>query len=87
MKWLATGICVATLFVTNATAQTTKTTVRRDACDPTTFNAVVGPETCLHGHLPDPGNNCSLGREESGDSEQFQRGWTDSIPSRLEIVQ
>jgi len=34
----------------SANAQTTKTIVMRDACDPDTFNAVIGPGTCVSGH-------------------------------------
>jgi hypothetical protein len=34
----------------NANAQTTKTITMRDACDPASFNAVVGPGTCVSGH-------------------------------------
>jgi len=53
------GIGVAMLAMllgslANANAQTANTTTRtstiRDACDPTSFNAVVGPGTCISGH-------------------------------------
>lgn len=52
MKWLAVGICVATLFsiVVNTNAQTTKTIIMRDACDPDSFNAALGPGHCVAGH-------------------------------------
>lgn len=52
MRWLAVGLGVAMIWgsLANANAQTTKTITIRDACDPTTFNAVVGPGTCIPGH-------------------------------------
>ena len=52
MKWLAVGICVATLFsiVANTNAQTTTTIMMRDACDPDSFNAALGPGHCIAGH-------------------------------------
>jgi len=52
MRSLAVGICVATLLgcFANANAQTTKTIIMRDACDVDSFNAVVGPGTCVAGH-------------------------------------
>ena len=52
MKWLAAGICVATLFsiVAKTNAQTTKTIIMRDACDPDSFNAALGPGHCIAGH-------------------------------------
>ena len=55
MRYLAAGICVGILLgaFTYAQAQTTPTTktiTMRDACDPDSFNAVVGPGTCLPGH-------------------------------------
>jgi len=52
MRCLAVGICVATLLgcFANANAQTTKTIIMRDACDVDSFNAVVGPGTCVAGH-------------------------------------
>jgi hypothetical protein len=52
MKWLAVGIGVAMLWgsFAIANAQTTKIITMRDACDPATFNAVVGPGTCIAGH-------------------------------------
>jgi len=36
--------------ITDASAQTTKTITMRDACDPATFNAAVGPGTCISGN-------------------------------------
>jgi hypothetical protein len=40
-----------TLFLSAlAQAQTPKTIAMRDACDPDSFNAVVGPGTCIAGH-------------------------------------
>src|SRR5580704_2175502 len=52
MKWLAVGLGVAMLWgsVAAANAQATKTITMRDACDPTTFNAVLGPGVCMPGH-------------------------------------
>ena len=52
MKWLAVGICVATLFsiVATTNAQTTTTIMMRDACDPDSFNAALGPGHCTAGH-------------------------------------
>ena len=52
MKWLAAGICVATLctIVANTNAQTTTTIMMRDACDPDSFNAALGPGHCTAGH-------------------------------------
>lgn len=50
MKWLFPGVCVALLLGANAIAQTTKTITMRDACDPDSFNAAVGPGTCVPGH-------------------------------------
>ena len=52
MKWLAVGICLATLFsiVANTNAQTTTTIMMRDACDPDSFNAALGPGHCIAGH-------------------------------------
>jgi hypothetical protein len=49
MKWIAVGIGVAVLFACLANAQTTKTIIMRDACDPDSFNATVGPGTCVAG--------------------------------------
>jgi|HubBroStandDraft_6_1064221.scaffolds.fasta_scaffold46712_3 hypothetical protein len=51
MKWLAVGLGVAMLWGSvAANAQATKTITMRDACDPTTFNAVLGPGVCMPGH-------------------------------------
>lgn len=52
MKWLGAGICVLTLLsmIANANAQTTKTIIMRDACDPDSFNAALGPGHCIAGH-------------------------------------
>jgi len=51
MKWLAVGLGVAMLWSSvAANAQATKTITMRDACDPTTFNAVLGPGVCMPGH-------------------------------------
>ena len=50
MKWLAAGMSVALLLGVLAKAQTTKTITMRDACDPDSFNAAVGPGTCIPGH-------------------------------------
>jgi len=50
MKWLAASMSVALLFGALAKAQTTKTITMRDACDPDSFNAAVGPGTCIPGH-------------------------------------
>ena len=48
---LAAGICVGIVLgsLTYANAQTTKTIIMRDACDPATFNVAVGPGTCVSG--------------------------------------
>jgi hypothetical protein len=50
MKWLAAGVTVALLVGALANAQTTKTITMRDACDPDSFNAAVGPGACMPGH-------------------------------------
>lgn len=52
MRLLTLGISVAMLLgsLTHANSQTTKTITMWDACDPTTFNAAVGPGTCAPGH-------------------------------------
>jgi len=52
MRHLTAGICVGILLglFTYANAQATKTIVMRDACDPDSFNAVIGPGTCTPGH-------------------------------------
>ena len=48
MRWLSVGIGLALLWGGIANAQTT---IRmRDACDPDSFNAAVGPGTCVAGH-------------------------------------
>jgi hypothetical protein len=51
MRYLAAGICVGILLgsLTHANAQSTKTITMRDACDPDSFNAAVGPGTCTPG--------------------------------------
>ena len=49
MKWLALGIGVVLLTGCLASAQKTKTITMRDACDPDSFNASVGPGTCVAG--------------------------------------
>lgn len=49
MKWFAVGIGVVLLTGCLASAQTTKTITMRDACDPDSFNASVGPGTCVAG--------------------------------------
>ena len=46
---ISVGILLRSLAVANA--QTTKTIIMRDACDPATFDAAVGPGTCQPGHL------------------------------------
>ena len=50
MRWIAVGIGVAMLLGSLANAQDTKTITMRDACDPDSFNAVVGPGTCVAGN-------------------------------------
>lgn len=52
MRYLAVGICVGILLgsLSHANAQSTKTIIMRDACDPDTFNAAVGAGTCVAGH-------------------------------------
>jgi hypothetical protein len=47
MRWLFVGISIALLWGGIAAAQTTIT--MRDACDPDSFNAAVGPGTCVAG--------------------------------------
>ena len=47
MRWLSIGMGVALLWGGIANAQTTIT--MRDACDPDSFNAAVGPGTCIAG--------------------------------------
>ena len=49
MKWLVLGISVALLSTSLAYAQSAATIVMRDACDPDSFNATVGPGTCIAG--------------------------------------
>jgi hypothetical protein len=48
MRWLSVAIGVALLWGGIANAQTTIT--MWDACDPASFNAAVGPGTCVAGH-------------------------------------
>ena len=52
MRCLAAGICVGILFgsLTNVNAQANKTITMRDACDPDSFNAALGPGHCTAGH-------------------------------------
>jgi hypothetical protein len=50
MKWIAVGFSVTLFLSALAQAQTPKTIAMRDACDPDSFNAVVGPGTCIAGH-------------------------------------
>ena len=52
MRYLAVGICVGILLgsLTHANAQSTKTIIMRDACDPDSFNAALGPGHCVNGH-------------------------------------
>src|SRR5215469_3689638 len=52
MRRVAAGICVGILLgsLTDASAQTTKTIIMRDACDPASFNAAVGAGTCVSGN-------------------------------------
>jgi hypothetical protein len=52
MRCILAGICVGILLgsVPNANAQTTKTITMRDACDPDSFNAALGPGHCIAGH-------------------------------------
>ena len=47
MRWLYVGIGVALVWGSIANAQTNIT--MRDACDPDSFNAAVGPGTCTPG--------------------------------------
>ena len=47
MRWLSIGMGVALLWGGIANAQTTIT--MREACDPDSFNAAVGPGTCVAG--------------------------------------
>jgi hypothetical protein len=49
MKWLVLGISAALLCTSLAYAQSAATIVMRDACDPDSFNATVGPGTCIAG--------------------------------------
>jgi hypothetical protein len=50
MKWITVGFSVTLFLCALAQAQTPKTIAMRDACDPDSFNAVVGPGTCIAGH-------------------------------------
>jgi len=52
MRYLAAGICLGILLgaFTHANAQANKTITIWDACDPDSFNAAVGPGTCVSGH-------------------------------------
>ena len=50
MKWITVGFSVTLFLSALAQAQTPKTIAMRDACDPDSFNAVVGPGTCIAGH-------------------------------------
>jgi hypothetical protein len=53
MRWIAVAIGVALLFscLAKSNAQSRTKTIRMwDACDPDTFNAVVGRGTCISGH-------------------------------------
>jgi hypothetical protein len=49
MRWFTMGIGGALLFACLATAQTTKIITMRDACDPASFNAALGPGHCTPG--------------------------------------
>jgi hypothetical protein len=74
MKWLAAGIGVAMLWgsFAIANAQTTKTITMRDACDPATFNAAIGPGTCMPGHH---GNTAFLDFVGELQSDQIAGAW------------
>ena len=50
MRWFTMVIGVALLFACLANAQTTKIITMRDACDPASFNAALGPGHCVPGH-------------------------------------
>jgi hypothetical protein len=50
MRWFTMGIGVALLFACLSNAQTTKIITMRDACDPASFNAALGPGHCVPGH-------------------------------------
>ena len=52
MRLLTLGIGLAMLLacLANANAQTTKTIIMRDACDPDSFNAALGTGHCIAGH-------------------------------------
>jgi len=53
MRYLATGMGIllgALIYAQAQTTPTTKTITMRYACDPDSFNAVVGSGTCLPGH-------------------------------------
>lgn len=57
MRFISVCLGVACLLTTLVVAQSTKTITMRDACDPDSFNAVVGPGTCIggpHGTTPFP---------------------------------
>jgi hypothetical protein len=57
----------------SATAQTTPVTIRiRDACDPKTFNQVVGPGTCIAGNHGTTGFNLFIAEVTS---DKFAGGW------------
>jgi hypothetical protein len=49
MRWFTMGIGVALLFACLANAQTSKIITMRDACDPASFNAALGPGHCVPG--------------------------------------
>jgi plastocyanin len=49
MKLLAMCLGVACVLTALTFAQSTKTITMRDACDPDSFNAAVGPGTCVAG--------------------------------------
>jgi len=49
MKWLVLGISAALLCTSLTYAQSAATITMRDACDPDSFNATVGPGTCVAG--------------------------------------
>ena len=47
---LEIGVAMLSACLAIAKAQTTKTITMRDACDPATFNAALGPGHCIAGH-------------------------------------
>ena len=74
MRWFTLGIGVALLFACLANAQTTKIITMRDACDPDSFNAALGPGHCVTvpGLPPGEGHGSTLFTDFIGELTTYQ---------------